>query len=173
MEFAKLVQERYSCRNMDETKQVEREKLEIILEAARVAPSACNLQRQRLKVVVSKEGIEKIRKYTPCHFQAPAVIILSVDQDTMDSPMDEKAGMKFGMIDIGIVAAQMALQAQELGLRTTIVGMFDETGLRQEFAIAENQIPVLLLPVGYPGEKGSPCILHKSRKPMSETVEWI
>lgn len=101
------------------------------------------------------------------------MIILSLSGDTGDSPMDQKAGYKFGMIDIGIVAAHMSLQAQELGLGNTIVGMFDEEKLRCAFGIPQDQVPVLLFPVGYPGEKGGPCILHKSRRPLEETVEFL
>lgn len=172
MEFETLIKERYSCRNMDAERPVEQEKLQKIAEAARVSPSACNLQRQRLKIVTSPEGIQKLRQCTPCHFEAPAVIILSLCKDTADAPMDEASGYKFGLIDIGIAVAHMSLQAQELGLGNTIVGMFDEEKLRSAFQIPQEQLPVLLLPVGYPGEKGGPCILHKTRRPLEETVEF-
>ena len=172
MSFEELIQERYSCRSMDSSRPVEQEKLLKVAQAARVAPSACNLQRHRLKIVTSREGIEKIRQCTPCHFQAPAVVILSVSKDTGDSSMDEEAGCKFGLIDMGIVAAHMSLQAQELGLRTTIVGMFEEHRLREMFHIPQQQNPVLLLPIGYPGEKSGPCILHKSRLALEKTVEF-
>lgn len=173
MDFQTLIRERYSCRDMDRNRPVEREKLQKIAEAARLAPSACNLQRQRLKIVTGKEGLEKLRQCTPCHFQAPAVIIISLCEDTGDSPMDEHSGYKFGMMDIGIVAAHMSLQAQELGLGNTIVGMFDEEKLRGLFEIPKGQIPVLLFPVGYPGKRGGPCVLHKSRRPLEDTVEYM
>lgn len=173
MKFEVLAKARYSCRSMDNGRMVEREKLEKIAEVARVAPSACNLQRHRLKIVCSGEGIEKIRRCTTCHFDAPAVIIISLLKDTQDSPMDQQAGYRFGMMDIGIVAAHMSLQAQELGLGSTIVGIFEEQKLRQEFDIPDTQIPVLLMPVGYPTQKGGPCILHKTRLPIKDTVEWI
>ena len=173
MDLNTLIRERYSCRDMDASRPVEQEKLKKIAEAARLAPSACNLQRQRLKIVTSQEGLEKLRQCTPCHFQAPAVIILSLSEDTGDSPMDRQSGYKFGMMDMGIVAAHMSLQAQELGLGNTIVGMFQEEKLRNFFGIPQGQLPVLLFPVGYPGKKGGPCILHKSRRPLEDTVEFI
>lgn len=173
MDFKTLAAERYSCRDMDMSRPVEKEKLEQILQAACVSPSACNLQRHRIKVVQSRESLEKLRPLTPCHFNAPVVFVLSVVLDGGGKITDQEAAYKFGMIDIGIAVAQMALQAQEAGLRTTIVGMFDAAKLQEVFAIPEGQAPVLLLPVGYPGEKGGPCIMHRQRKPMEETVEWI
>ncbi len=172
MEFEKLISERYSLRSMDATRYVEREKLEKIAMSARVAPSACNLQRHRLKIVTGDAEIKKMQGCTTCHFNAPAVIIISLDKDTKDSPMDENSGMKFGLIDIGIVVAHMALEAVTLGLGTTIVGMFDEKKIREEFDIPDTQIPMLIMPIGYPDEKGAPCILHKSRLPIEKTTEW-
>lgn len=173
MDFKTLVAERYSCRDMDTNKTIERDKIEQILQAARVAPSACNLQRHRIKVIQSKEAIEKLRPLTPCHFQAPVVFVISLELSGKEKIPDEKAAYQLGMVDIGIVVAQMALQAQELGLGSTIVGMFDVEKVQETFAVPKGQLPVLLLPVGYPGKKGGPCILHKERKPMAETVEWL
>lgn len=173
MEFTKLVEERYSLRNMDINRPVEKEKLMKLAEAARLVPSACNLQRHRLKIVTSDEMLKKMRDCTTCHFNAPAVIIISLETDTGDSPMDEEAGMRFGLVDIGIVASHLSLQAAELGLGTTIVGMFDKEKLIEAFDIPASQTPVLILPVGYPDEKGGPSILHKTRFGLDKTVEWV
>lgn len=156
MKFLDLARERYSLRSMDKAHLVEREKLEKIAEAARVSPSACNLQRHRLKVVTSSDGIKKLQGCTPCHFNAPAVFIISLDKDTGNSSMDEISGMRFGLVDIGIVAAHMSLQAAELGLGTTIVGMFDKHKIAQEFEIPDSQEPVLIMPTGYAAEGGGP-----------------
>ncbi len=173
MDFIDLAKERYSLRNMDKNHPVEKEKLEKIAEAARISPSACNLQRHRLKIVTSKEGIEKLRGCTNCHFNAPAVFIISLEKDTGSSPMDEKSGMYFGLIDIGIVAAHMSLQAAELGVGTTIVGMFDKKKIIEEFNIPNSCEPVLIMPAGYPADNSGPCILHKSRLSIDKTTEWV
>lgn len=173
MNFGELAEQRYSCRDMDKERPVEREKIEQILQAARVAPSACNLQRHRLKVIQSKEAVDKLRPFTPCHFNAPVVIVISLELDAGDKMPDAETAYKFGLLDLGIVVSQMALQAQELGLGSTIVGMFDAKGIQENFGIPKGQVPVLLLPIGYPGEKGGPCILHKQRRPLAETVEWL
>lgn len=173
MDFEELARERYSLRYMDPEKKVEMEKLQKLAEVARISPSACNLQRHRLTMVVSDEGIGKIKKCTQCHFNAPAVIILSIDSDTGKSIMDKTAGKKFGLIDIGIVAAHIALEATELGLGSTIVGLFDEKKIKKEFDIPKGQTPVLIMPIGYPTEKGGPSIKHKSRYPLDKTVSWM
>lgn len=173
MDFLDLAKERYSLRKMDKDHIVEKEKLEKIAEAARISPSACNLQRHRLKIVTSKEGIEKIRKCTECHFNAPAVIIVSLEKDTGNINMNETDSIKFGLMDIGIIVAHMSLQAAELGVGTTIVGMFDREKLIKEFDIPDSQEPILIMPVGYPADGGGPCILHKSRIPIDKTTEWV
>lgn len=173
MDFLDLARERYSLRKMDKDHNVEKEKLEKIVEAARISPSACNLQRHRLKIVTSKEGIEKIRKCTECHFNAPAVIIVSLEKDTGNVHMSEADSIKFGLMDIGIIVAHMSLQAAELGIGTTIVGMFDKEKLIKEFNIPASQEPVLIMPAGYPDEGGGPGILHKSRFPLGKTTEWV
>ena len=173
MNFETLAAQRYSCRDMDSSRAVEQEKIEQILRAAQVSPTACNLQRYHIKVIQTKEALERLRPLTPCHFNAPLVFVLSVIVDGGEKIQDVQAAYRFAMIDAGIVVAQMALQAQDLGLGTTIVGMFDETKLREQFAIPEEQTPVLLLPTGYPGERGGPWILHRQRKKVAETVEWL
>ena len=87
--------------------------------------------------------------------------------------MDEKSGMYFGLIDIGIVAAHMSLQAAELGVGTTIVGMFDKKKIIEEFNITNSCETVLIMPAGYPADNSGTCILHKSRIPIDKTAEWI
>lgn len=170
--FTELAKSRYSARAMSSTP-VEKEKIEQILEVARISPSACNLQRHRLTVVTSKEGIDKLRDCTPCHFNASTIIILSIEKDTGSSNMKGDDWYKFGLMDIGIVVDHMTLKATELGLGSTIVGMFDLDMLRDKFEFPPTQYPVLLLPIGYPDEqKGGPCVLHRSRLPLDETVSW-
>lgn len=173
MDFRTIAAQRYSCRDMDSSHMVEQEKIEMILQAAQAAPTACNLQRWRIRVVQSAETLQELRLLTPCHFHAPLLFVLSAILDGGEKIPDEEAAFRFAMIDAGIVVAQMALQAQDLGLGTTIVGMFDAMRLKEVLSLPEEQTPVLLLPTGYPGKRGGPCILHKQRKKLTETVEWM
>ena len=80
MDFLKLAEERYSVRKMTEEK-VKQEDLNKILEAARLSPTAKNMQRQRLLVINTEEGIEKIKECTQCDFGASTIIVISYEKD--------------------------------------------------------------------------------------------
>lgn len=80
MDFLELVTNRYSVRKFENT-DIEKAKLAKILEAGRVAPTACNRQPQRILVLQSKENLEKLKKCTPFHFDAPIALLICVDID--------------------------------------------------------------------------------------------
>lgn len=172
MNFQTLARDRYSCRSMMSGHPVEEEKIELILKSAQAAPSACNLQRHRITVVKSESALELLRSFTSCHFDAPVIFVISLEESTDGKIADKAAAEKFGLIDMGIIVSHMALQAQDEGLASTIVGDFDSLGVKKAFSLPDSQTPVLLLPVGYASEKGGPCILHKSRKPLADTVTF-
>ena len=121
MDFEKLSAERYSLRKFD-TRPVEQEKLDLILEAGRNAPTAHNKQPQRIFVFRSPEALEKADACMDCHFHAPVVI--GVGYDPKESWHREHDGKDHGEIDAAIAVTQMMLQAADLGLGTTYVGMF-------------------------------------------------
>lgn len=79
MEFIELVKNRYSCKNFS-GKKVEKEKLDIILEAGRLAPTAKNNQIQRIYVARSKDALIKIDELTPCRYKAPLVLLVAFDE---------------------------------------------------------------------------------------------
>ena len=76
MEFKSVVKNRYSCKKYSE-RQVEKEKLEAILEAGRLAPTAKNLQEQKIYVIQSEEGLQKVDTVTPCRYGAPTVLAVA------------------------------------------------------------------------------------------------
>ena len=80
MEFKEVVKERYSCKKYS-NKPVEAEKITAILEAGRLAPTAKNLQEQRIYVVSSEENLAKIDKVTPCRYGAPTVLVVAFDKN--------------------------------------------------------------------------------------------
>lgn len=82
MEFSDVIKERYSCKKFD-GRQIEKEQLESILEAGRLAPTAKNLQEQKIYVVQSEEGLAKIDRVTPCRYGAPTVLIVAFDKDNV------------------------------------------------------------------------------------------
>lgn len=79
MEFAEVVKNRYSCKKYD-GKQISAEQLDAVLQAGRLAPTAKNLQGQRIYVVQSAEGLAKIDELTPCRYGAPTVLVVAFDK---------------------------------------------------------------------------------------------
>ena len=152
MDFAKLAAERYSLRKFSD-RPVEAEKLSAVLEAGRNAPTAHNLQPQRIFVLQSSEALEKVDGCTGAHFHPPVMLLVAYDPEAAWKREDD--GKNHGEIDAAIAVTQMMLQAADLGLGTTYVGMF------------------ALLPMGYPAEGAHPSRLHTDRKPLEELVRYL
>lgn len=167
MDFLELAKARYSVRKI-KPERVKEEYLNKILEAARLSPTAKNMQRERLLVINTEEGIEKIKKCTLCDFGASTIIIISYEKD--DEQNESEESKKYGLIDTGIVATHMCLEATNLGLGTTMVGLFDRELTKKLFNIPVKYQPELLLPVGYIDKK--PSILHEKRKAIEEIVKY-
>lgn len=166
MDFEKLAKQRYSLRKYSD-KPVEKEKLDLILEAARLAPTAKNIQPQKLLVLNSDEAREKADKCMGCHFNAPLMIIVAYDETAQFIRED---GQPFGEIDASIVATHMLLQAADVGIGSCWVGMFSKSGLKSSFSELDGFSPVGVLCFGYPQEEAHPSRLHGDRKQLSETV---
>ena len=167
MNFLELTKERYSVRKYAD-KPVEQDKLEKILAAGATAPTAKNLQPQRIYVLESPEALEKIRGITRCAFNAPVVLMVCGDKE--EAWVNPFNGRSSAEMDCSIVTTQMMLQAQELGLGTCWVCWFDTALTKQTFNIPENEEVFALLPLGYPAESSHPSAMHDSRKPLDETV---
>lgn len=170
MDFEKLSAERYSLRKFSD-RPVELEKLAAVLEAGRNAPTAHNLQPQRIFVLQSKEALEKVDGCTGAHFHPPVVLVVACDLEQAWKREDD--GKNHGEIDAAIASAQMMLQAADLGLGTTYVGMFSPEKLLAAFPQMAGLTPVALLPLGYPAEGAHPSRLHGDRKPLEELVEYL
>ena len=170
MDFASLSAERYSLRKFSD-QPVEAEKLAQILEAGRNAPTAHNLQPQRIFVLQSAEALEKVDGCTGCHFHPPVMLLVAYDPKEAWNREDD--GKNHGEIDAALATAQMMLQAADLGLGTTYVGMFDPVKIHAAFPQMEGLTPIALLPLGYPAEGAHPSRLHGSRKPLEELVSYL
>ena len=132
-DFLKLVNARQSDRMYDESRAVEPEKLERILEAARMAPSACNAQPWRFVVVTDKELAVKVGKATAglgmnkFAQKAPVHILVVEESANITSLLGGKVKDKhFPLIDVGIAASHIVLAAESEGLGSCILGWFDE-----------------------------------------------
>ena len=165
--FLNLASRRYSVRKFSD-RPIDKTTLDLILEAGRIAPTACNFQPQRILVIESDEARAKLRDCTASHFDAPLVLLVCYDQTV--SWKRKFDGADGGPVDASIVTTQMMLQAFELGVGSTWVGSFDPQKVRTLFKLPENYVPIALLPLGYPAVDAVPSPRHTLREPLENTV---
>ena len=170
MEFTRLVAERYSCKKFG-TEKVDAAKLNAILEAGRLAPTAKNAQEQRVYVVQSEEGLAKIDSVTPCRYGAPTCLVVAFDKNHTFTYPGEK--MNSGVEDATIVATHLLLAAANEGVDSCWINFFDPDKLAKALGLPENEEIVMLLDLGHAAEGVAPLPNHNSRKPLSETVAYL
>jgi len=169
MDFITLAKQRYSVRSYTDRK-VEPEKLEQILEAAHVAPTAANLQPVHLIVIQSEEGLAKVGKAAGIYGAPLAIIVCADHSKAWMRPFDRKQSSD---IDASILTDHMMLQATELGLGSVWVCYFKPDVLREEFKLPANLEPVNILAIGYAAEEGGdPDRFDKKRIPISQLVSY-
>lgn len=170
MEFADVIEKRYSCKNYSARK-VEDEKLTAILNAGRVAPTAKNFQEQRIYVVRSEEGLAKIDAATPCRYGAPICLVVAYDRSNMFTYPGGKHTS--GAEDATIVATHMLLAAANAGVDSCWINFFDPEKLAAELGLPENEEVLMLMDLGYAAEGAGPLANHGLRKPLEETVAYL
>lgn len=167
MNFLELAKKRCTIRTFIE-QPIEKHKLNYILEAGRVAPTACNKQPQQIIVVQKPENIRKVQKAYKTFGSQCVMIICRDARDSLIRPFDKKCS---GDLDIGIITDHMMLAAREVGIGSVMVGLFDPYIIRTEFNIPDYIEPTALLILGYPQSDFLDPDRHLSlRKPLSETV---
>ena len=164
MAFHDLIQERYSVRGY-KPDPVEEDKLQQVLEAARLAPTAANRQRFQLIVVRTEGREEELRRvYNKDWFVQPPLAICACRY-----PLDPARKRKdYTDVDIGIVIDHLILAATELGLGTCWIGAFDPIVTREVLGLPDEVEPVIWTPLGYPADPPR----TKQRKPLSELVRY-
>lgn len=165
MNFLDLVKKRYSVRSY-RPQPVEREKLDVILECARLAPSAVNFQPWHFYVVESEAAKAALR---PCYHRewfagAPLYIVVCADESA--SWKRSSDGYDHADIDAAIAAEHICLAAADQGLGSCWVCNFDVAACREALQLPENLRPVVLLPIGYAADDPT----QKKRKPLAEIV---
>jgi nitroreductase len=166
MSFLELIKKRYSVRSY-KPDPVEKEKLEMILEAARLAPTAANRQPISF-IVVRTEGRknELSRIYGRAFFtEAPLVICACF---TPEQAWTRKDGKCYGEVDATIAMDHLILAATELGLGTCWIAAFDPIAAREVLGLPDDVEPVAFTPLGYPADTAVP----KKRKPLPELVRY-
>ena len=172
MNFLEIAQARQSCRGYNESRAVEPEKLAAILEAAKLAPSACNGQPYHFTVCrgeAAKEVALACRGLGMNKFavQAPIVIVVSEEPYVKSAAMGARVkGNDYRSIDIGIATAYLTAEATAQGLSTCILGWFDDAEIRKICGL--KQSVRLVITLGYAKEGDS--LRKKVRKDISELV---
>ena len=175
MNFTEIAENRQSCRSYDPTREVENEKLERILESARLSPSACNGQPYFI-TVCKGEAAKKVAKATQGmgmnKFASDAPILLVISEMPYVATAALGAKVKkndYRSIDIGIVSAYITAEATCQGLGTCILGWLDDAEIRN---VCSLDAPVrLVITLGYPKEGDK--LRAKKRKDMDEIVKFI
>lgn len=169
MSVLEVAKKRYSVRSYEE-RPVEEEKLQKLLEAARVAPSAHNKQPSRLLIIREKEGLEKLKKGANVYGAPLAIIVVGDTETAWVRPYDQKNSLQ---IDASIVTDHIILTATELGLGTLWVCYFNPEVIRQEFNLPTNLEPVNIIGIGYAaGQAKLPDRHAETRKPLKDIVIW-
>ena len=174
MNFLEIARSRQSCRSYDESRAVEQEKLDAILEALRLAPSACNGQPyhvtvcrgQLAKDVAAATAGMGLNKFA---VQAPVMLVLSEMPYVRTAAMGAKVkGNDYRSMDIGIAVAYLTAEATAQGLSTCILGWLDDDKIRKICGLDQ---PVrLVITVGYAKDE---TIRPKKRKDLTELVTEI
>lgn len=169
MNFLELAKKRYSVRAYTSQK-VEAEKLDKILQAAHVAPTAANLQPIHLIAVQGKDGLEKIGKAANIYGAPLAVIICANHDKAWVRPFDKKQTTD---IDASILTDHMMIEATELGLGSVWVCYFKPDIIRKEFNLPDNLEPVNILAIGYSNEEAAEPERHsRTRIPVDQLVSF-
>ena len=171
MTFQELAKNRYSVRAFQNIP-IREEELNIILEAGRVAPTACNNQPQKIYVAKSPQAREKLASVCRCTFDAPLILVVCYDT-TRDWKNKLMPGYTSGETDAAIVCTHMMLQAAELGIGSCWVGYFNARTVADVLGLPEHITVSALLPMGYPAENAQPLPLHTSFRPFADTIEEI
>lgn len=167
MDFLTLAKKRCSTRAYTAQK-VESEKLDQLLEAARVAPTAANRQPCKILAVQTEEGLEKVGKAANIYGAPLALIVCADHEKAWTRPFDQKQSCD---IDASILTDHMMLQAADLGLGSVWICFFKPDVLRAEFSLPDNMEPINILAVGYAAEPfTSPDRHSETRNPIQELV---
>lgn len=170
MNFSELIQNRYSCKKFD-GRPVEADQLAAILEAGRIAPTAKNLQEQRIYVMQSADALAKVDAITPCRYGASTAIVVAFDAKNVFTYPGEARDS--GVEDATIVATHMLLAAAANGVDSCWINFFDPAKAAEILGLPENEEVLMILDLGYAAEGTGPLKTHTDRKPLSDTVTYL
>lgn len=168
MDFETVIKNRTATRKFKRDK-VENSKIAKILNAGKLAPTAKNLQPQKIYVIESEEALSKIDKVTPCRYGAPICLLICSDKNIAWKNNDYSSYEA----DTAIVATHMLLEATNLGLGNIWVRYFDIAEVQKEFDLPSNIVPICLMPLGYASDDYKESPLHNQRRELIETTTYL
>jgi len=176
VDFLELAARRESCRDYADVP-VEREKLERCLEAARLAPSACNSQPWTMILALTPEKLtqaaQAAQELGMNRFigKAPVIAIVVEEKTNISSKFGGALkDQQYAQTDIGLATAHFCLEATQQGLSTCIIGWFNEPQLKKDFDIPESKRVRLLIAVGY---AANDRLREKKRRPLNEIARFV
>lgn len=170
MDFKELVKKRYSCKKYSDRK-VEENVLNEILDTARFAPTAKNLQEQHIYVLQKAEHLRLIDECCPCRYGAPVVLVVAFDKNNVFTyPGGQRDS---GIEDASIVATHLTLAAAANGVDSCWLNFFDPDKVAKALNLPENESVLMLLDLGYASEGTGPLPNHDKRKSLEETVTFL
>ena len=170
MEFTEVVKNRYSCKKFD-GRPITEAQLNAILAAGRLAPTAKNLQEQRIYVIQSAEMLAQLDKVTPCRYGAATVLVVAFDKNNVFTYPGGKRDS--GIEDATIVATHMMLAAKDIGVDSCWINFFDPEVLGKTLDLPENEEVLMILDLGYGAVDAKPLPSHNQRKELEETVVYL
>lgn len=168
MTFLELAKARFSVRKF-KPDAIEDAKLNAILEAARVAPTAHNNQPQKIFIVKSEEIRKQLSEVCRCTFGAPVIAIIAYDKE-LDWKNRLMPGYGAGETDAAIVCTHMMLEAWEQGIGSCWVGMFNAEEIGRVLGLPEHVVVSAMLPMGYAADDCVPAGLHDISRELDEMV---
>ncbi len=165
MTFLELTKGRYSCRNY-QSKPVEQEKIDYVMECVRMAPSAVNKQPWKFRIITEQADKEKVQQcYNRDWIKTAPMYIIASEMHTEEWVRAD--GKHHGDIDIAIAVEHLCLAATEQGLATCWVCNFDAVKYGKLFKLEDGEEPAVIIPIGYAADE----VTEKKRKPIAEIVK--
>ena len=177
MELQDVLEQRYSCRCFT-SEEPTKEQITALLEASRLAPTACNNQPQRVYVVTGADNLAKLDECTKCRYGAQLAFVFGYEtsEAATHDPARFNGGTFFEFGDQDTISALLhtALKDTDLGLATCWLGAINDDKLHEVFAIPSSVNIRAVLVCGTPDpEKGGASPMHTKRRPAEETIIWL
>ncbi len=174
-DLVKLMKTRQSCRSFEQ-KPLEAEKIVACINAANLAPSACNTQPYHFYIAHAPEAVavaaefckgEKVNTWVD---QAAAFVLITKEHAEIPFSINPTAKREFREYDIGLAVENFCLAATEMGVGTCILGVYNEEKLKEKFRIPTHKQIALIIAMGYPANAE---IREKKRKPLEELITYL